>query len=114
MLIIGLLIFFNKSLMKEMIKLTSDKVFLFVSGFLSLILGLFTVLLHNLWVSDWRVIITIFGWLALLKGILILGCPDFTKRISKHYNKNLSTANVQITIMVIVALYVTLKGFGLY
>ena len=31
--------------------------------------GLAIVLVHNVWTFDWRVIITILGWLAVLGGI---------------------------------------------
>ena len=35
-----------------------------ILGMFALLAGLAIVNTHNLWVSDWRVIITILGWLA--------------------------------------------------
>ena len=49
---------------------------IFISGFVSVILGTFLVLAHNLWVADWRVIITLLAWLILIKGILRLFFPE--------------------------------------
>lgn len=37
-----------------------------------LLLGLTIVLVHNIWVWDWPVLITIFGWLVVTKAILYL------------------------------------------
>ncbi|MEM7191699.1 MAG: hypothetical protein AAF405_02320 [Pseudomonadota bacterium] len=43
---------------------------IFISGMLILTAGLAIVLHHNVWVADWRVIITVFGWLAVIGGVL--------------------------------------------
>jgi hypothetical protein len=42
----------------------------------ALLAGLAIVNTHNLWVSDWRVIITILGWLAIARGALSLLFPN--------------------------------------
>lgn len=46
-----------------------------VSGFINIILGLLLVLIHNIWTSDWRVIITLLAWLTLAKGMFRLFAP---------------------------------------
>ncbi|MGQ0516843.1 hypothetical protein ACT453_40595, partial [Bacillus sp. D-CC] len=38
-------------------------------GFLSIFLGLGTVILHNVWTLNWQGLITLIAWLALLKSI---------------------------------------------
>src|ERR1043165_3424018 len=42
----------------------------YLTGGLSLVAGLAIVNSHNVWTRDWRVIITIFGWLATVGGAL--------------------------------------------
>jgi hypothetical protein len=42
---------------------------------LALIAGLAIVNAHNLWVGDWRVLITILGWLLVLRGVTNLMFP---------------------------------------
>ena len=59
-------------LMKEMTSLP----FTILFGVLALLAGLAIVNAHNLWVSDWRVIITILGWLAIARGALSLLFPN--------------------------------------
>jgi hypothetical protein len=44
-------------------------------GVLALVAGLAIVNAHSLWVADWRVIITILGWLAILRGAASLLVP---------------------------------------
>jgi hypothetical protein len=47
-----------------------------ILGMFALLAGLASVNTHNLWVSDWRVIITILGWLAIARGALSLLFPN--------------------------------------
>jgi hypothetical protein len=47
-----------------------------ILGMFALLAGLAIVNAHNLWVSDWRVIITILGWLAIIRGALSLLFPN--------------------------------------
>jgi hypothetical protein len=52
-------------------------------GFTAAVLGLLMVNFHNIWVRDWTVLVTILGWLALLKGVLIIAFPKFVQSYSK-------------------------------
>lgn len=42
---------------------------IYLSGIISIAVGLAILNVHHLWVPDWRAIITLFGWLALIGGI---------------------------------------------
>jgi len=75
-IIFGLLFIVAKTL-GRVIEMTEDKSFVISTGYISLLMGLATVVLHNVWVPDWRVVITILGWSTLIKGILKIGFPEF-------------------------------------
>lgn len=60
----------------------NDKGAILVAGWVTLLLGLTTVILHNIWVYDWRAAITILGWLTLIKGVLLIGFEDFYGKIA--------------------------------
>ena len=60
------------SLMKEFI---GSRALIFITGTLALVAGLAVVNAHNLWVRDWRVIVTIFGWLLIVRGVSNLVFP---------------------------------------
>ena len=59
-----------------------------LSGFVALIMGILLIVSHNIWVADWRVIITIVGWMAFLKGISIILFPQILGDISTEWMKN--------------------------
>ena len=60
------------SLLKEFIGL---RALIFMTGVLALVVGLAIVNAHNLWVRDWRVVVTILGWLFILRGVSNLVFP---------------------------------------
>jgi hypothetical protein len=63
-------------LLGRIIKYTEDKTITISTGYITFLLGLITVVLHNIWVADLRVAITLLGWTTLLKGIEKIGFPD--------------------------------------
>jgi len=83
-LIFGLLFIITRQLGKT-IEMTENKAFVISTGYISLLLGLATVVLHNIWVADWRVVITVLGWSTLIKGILKIGFPEFIHKQAQHF-----------------------------
>ncbi|MGE0768456.1 MAG: hypothetical protein AB7L90_18535 [Hyphomicrobiaceae bacterium] len=49
---------------------------IYLSGLLAITAGLAVLLNHNVWVADWRVLITIFGWLATIGGAARMALPQ--------------------------------------
>ncbi|MBN3455798.1 hypothetical protein [Mycolicibacterium sp.] len=86
--------------------IVENRAFGLTYGYLSLFLGLISVLLHNVWTMDWHVLITIFGWLALLKGIIVIAWPEISKN-TKYETRIKST---RIALVVVGALAVWMLG----
>jgi hypothetical protein len=63
-------------LLGRIIQYTEDKTITISTGYITFLLGLATVVAHNLWVADWRVAVTILGWITLIKGIEKIAFPD--------------------------------------
>lgn len=59
-----------------------------LTAMLTLVVGLAIVLVHNVWVSSWEVLITIVGWGAVLKGVVLLLLP---KEMEKLVNSLMKT-----------------------
>ena len=60
----------------------ADITLIIVFGMLTLVAGLAIVNAHNLWVTDWRVIITILGWLSVIGGVIRLLLPAQVQTLS--------------------------------
>ena len=85
-IIFGLLFIITKQLGKT-IEMTDDKAFVISTGYITLIMGLVTVILHNVWVASWEVIITILGWSTLIKGISKVGFPEQIHKQAQRFKK---------------------------
>ena len=59
----------------------SSYALIFLAGLLTLTAGIALVLAHNVWEPDWRVIITIIGWLGVIGGVVRIVAPDWVVKI---------------------------------
>jgi len=78
----------RKKSWQDIIELAKDKNAVIVFGYLSLVLGLVSLIFHNLWVGDWRLAITIFGWIALIKGIIGIGFTELAQKWTEKIGTN--------------------------
>ncbi|HDR4695458.1 MULTISPECIES: hypothetical protein [Bacillus cereus group] len=79
--IVSGILFVRPSVLRDLKKLVvEDRGFGIIYGFLSIFLGLGTVILHNVWGFNWQGFLTVIAWLALLKGIYIIAYPELSKK----------------------------------
>jgi len=77
-------------LLGRIIKYTEDRTITVSTGYITFLLGLVTVILHNIWVADWRVTITILGWTTLFKGMTKIAFPEHVNKKAQMF-KNQQT-----------------------
>jgi hypothetical protein len=58
---------------------------IYMSGMMALVAGLAIVYLHNVWTKDWRTLLTLIGWFAVIDGILRVVVPQFIQRFDTWY-----------------------------
>src|SRR5438552_4669810 len=54
---------------------------IYIGGLLALVAGLAIVNTHNVWTFDWRVAITLLGWLCLIGGVFRVVFPRTVQSI---------------------------------
>lgn len=75
-IVIGIGVFLNPNHYSKMIEeFCRSPTLQYLGGGIALAAGLSILYFHNTWSSEWPVIITIFGWLACLKGVHLLIFP---------------------------------------
>jgi hypothetical protein len=79
-------------------------------GFIDLAVGLAILLTHNVWIADWRLIITLLGWLLFVRGLVRIFLPDQVKAFATKFlrNANAMTTSLAVT----AALGLVLSYFG--
>jgi hypothetical protein len=55
---------------------------IYLSGLIALAVGLAILNVHHIWVRGWPVVITIFGWLALIGGIFRILATSLVQRMA--------------------------------
>lgn len=91
-----------------------NRALIFISGIFIFGGGLAIVLFHNIWVVDWRLIITIFGWLTLAKGVFMVTLPVSSAKIAQVYLKKVNLVIIIWLIMFVPGILLTLKGYSFF
>jgi len=61
---------------------------IYLSGLIALSVGLVILNVHHVWVWDWPVVITIFGWLSLIGGIFRILATSLVQRVGEAFIAN--------------------------
>ncbi|MBN2095688.1 MAG: hypothetical protein JW727_06565 [Candidatus Aenigmarchaeota archaeon] len=72
----------------RVINYTDDKSITVSTGYITFLMGLVTVTLHNVWAPDWRIAITLLGWATLLKGIEKIAFPGRINKKAQMFKKH--------------------------
>jgi uncharacterized protein YjeT (DUF2065 family) len=76
-LVVGISLFMHaKSYQAMAQEFLRSPALIFLSGLLTMTAGLAVVLTHNVWVANWPVVVTLFGWLATISGAVRIVFPD--------------------------------------
>ena len=110
--IISLALLFRKEALQRLVNSVQDSNTVLTYSFISLLVGILSILSHNIWSSDWRVLVTIFGWLAFLKGLTFLLHPEYSIKILKalKIQRQGGSIYVYLVIALIIGLYLINAG----
>ncbi len=99
---------FYKKLFEDFIE---NAAVLYLGGITALVVGYLILAFHNTWTKDISVIITIVGWLALIKGILILIRPKIMIALSKAMVQKEGILKIEAIAVIILGLAFAFLGF---
>ena len=109
---VGVLI--NAAIYRQIIdELTESPALCYLGGILALFFGLFILNFNNAWTADWTVIITIIGWLSVVKGVLLIVFPNVYLHLSDWVRKGDAVMRYMGIIYLLFGVFLTFKGFGL-
>jgi hypothetical protein len=77
LVLFGIALLFKAQLYRAILQeFLRSPAWLYLAGFLGLVAGLALVLTHNLWVLDWRLIITLIGWVIVVRAVVSIFLPE--------------------------------------
>jgi hypothetical protein len=113
MLIAGLAMLTNRShMMLAIVALAKDRGSQLVAGTVALFFGLLIVNIHNVWGPLPASLVSLIGWLGVLKGIAYLALPEAKLTKLMHMVSERKWYMVDVAIAVVIGLYLTGFGFG--
>jgi len=110
-IIFFLILSFNPKRILQVIKDLEDQKFVIVFSFLAIVIGLLNILFHNIWEDDWRLIITIIGWIALFIGLSLFIFPKRTVLWLDYLN--IKFVQVIYMMLFFVGLFLLNMGYGI-
>jgi hypothetical protein len=77
LLIVGIGILLNQRYYRGMTnEFVASRPLFYLASIIGVIAGLAIVLVHNVWTLNWRVLITLLGWINLIRGALSILLPE--------------------------------------
>lgn len=93
---------------KEMVR---NESVLLLGAIMALMFGAFIISVHNIWIWDWPVLITILGWISLVKGFTLLLVSDLGKRFAYLYENSNGFYRALGLFWIVVGLFLTYQGW---
>ena len=89
----------------------NDRALIYVTGVLAMLGGLAIVNNHNIWIVDWPVIITLFGWAMIVGGAVRMALPSAVRSIGGAMTKNPTMMRVTGAVWALVGAFLIYKGY---
>jgi len=108
----GLFVVLRRERMRRVVREFLDsEALIFLSGVITLPVGIAIVISHNVWEANWRVLITLFGWIVILAGIARLAFPDLMKMVGNTMLEKGYFTTVPGAVMAALGAFLTYRGY---
>lgn len=89
-IVIGISMLINKRFYFAAVKdIASSNIAMLIVGTLTLVLGVILVILHNIWLHDQSIAVTLLCWLVLISGIIRTMFPTLVQKMATKFQKNI-------------------------
>ena len=108
----GLFVVLHRERMRRVAREFLDsEALIFLSGVITLPVGIAIVISHNVWEANWRVLITLFGWIAILAGIARLAFPDLMKMVGNTMLEKGYFTTLPGAVMAVLGAFLSYQGY---
>jgi hypothetical protein len=83
----------------------------FVTGIVETVLGIVFILSHNVWTLDFRIIITVIGWILLVRGVGRVLFPSRVTHMLEKFKKMQSVVAPLLIFVFLIGAYLAYTGF---
>jgi hypothetical protein len=113
LLVAGIALLVNRKELDALAQeLLRSRVLFFLLGLIDLAVGLAIVLTHNVWVADWRLVITLLGWLLMVRGAVRMLIPDQIKPLGTKLLRNPNVVTGSLAVPIVLGLVLSYFGYA--
>ena len=88
-----------------------DPALVLLSGVLSFVAGLAIVRVHNHWVGDWAVLVTILGWLLLIGGLIRMLFPIWLAGMAASFGQRTGFIGGEAVVLLLIGAFLSYKAY---
>ena len=92
-------------------QISHDYGLIVLTGMLTLLTGIAIVRVHNVW-SGWQVIVTAFGWLAIVGGLARMWMPQMAGPIANTFTANPAVLIAPAVVLLALGGFLSYKAYG--
>jgi hypothetical protein len=102
---------FNPKRIRQIIDDLKDQKFTILISFIAIIIGLVNILLHNIWEPNIFLLVTLFGWTSLIKGMLFFIFPNQMVKLITLFN--IKFVQVSYILLLLMGMFLLNKAYGI-
>ena len=108
--VVGLSLLNRKNIGAVVSGLESSRALFWLTGFVTVVLGAVSLAVYGAWDGGWQVLLTILGWLALIKGVAITLWPSSLMSFYRKFKVE-SLAPISGAIALVIGIILLYVGF---
>jgi hypothetical protein len=113
LLVAGIAMLINRKQLDAIIaEVLRSPLLLLLLGIIDFAVGLAIVLAHNLWVADWRLIITLLGWLLMVRGAVRMLASEQAKAIATKLLKDSRVIGGGLAVTIVLGVVLSYFGYA--
>jgi hypothetical protein len=82
-----------------------------ISGMATLLAGVAILNAHHAWTSDWRVLVTLIGWLFVIAGLIRLILPTVAERVAPEVYSGPAAEIVTGAVVLVIGAILSFEGY---
>jgi hypothetical protein len=96
---------------KTMLEAAENQGLIFIAGIIAVGIGATIIKLHNVWVLDWPLLVTLTGWLSLAAGFFRMIWPNLAAELAHRFLAHEVAMNVMAIVAFILGATLVNVGF---
>jgi|SRR3989344_4469693 len=111
LVIIPLSFLVNSKNTKTIFHIIEDEKMLLFVGMISTVLGIVSIVTYNIFDKSWQILITLLGWIILIKGVVLLFAPKIIVNVYRRFGEDNILIPIKLLLTIVIGCFLLFMGF---